>query len=1160
MEKTNITLPRRRSRLIGRLSALCFLLLSLWACMEGPAETPVKEIRFDVIADSLREAGFTHIEITAIRDGMAAPVKLYESDLAPGQEPGVLTLPDVLGNDYTITVKATKPVDKVFYKVYTIHQGALSGTPVVTPPKEDSTDPDVKLPQSVAILPESLALGDQGDTATLKATITPSEADQRVQWSSSNPGIASVDANGLIHTGMAGKAVIKAQSIANPSKSATAGITVVTPAIVTSIVVMPDSLSVRVGATSPSLALEVYPIGTPALVNWRSSAPTVATVSADGKVTGLSPGAAYISAHAKNDETKSDSCKVVVVQDSVSDTLAPVVIITSPAENSITDKGQIAVTWSVDGVPQTTLLTETLAAEGANAIIRTATDAAGNKGSDTVVVIKLSKAPGVAILTPKTGLITNLTSVPVDWSVDGTLQTVQTTEALPLEGENLIIRTATNGAGLKSADTVKVIRDTQSPKVLITSPSAGAVIGKASTAVAWTVDGVAQTTLLTETLPLEGENVIKRVATDLAGNKDSASIKVIRNTKGSSVLITSPADGFVTNKTSIAVAWTVDGKAQTTLLTETLATEGVNVIIREHTDSSGNKSADTIRVTRDTQVPVVAITAPADSAKVTANSVTVAWKIDGVVQTAQTTEILSAGDGHKTITRIALDAAGNSGLAAITVILDKDKPAGPVMTAATSPTNAASVVWKWSSGIYGNGTFRYRLDNPDLTTGATTVTVYQVSIPSLADGAHTLYVQERDAEGNWSPSASKTIIVDRTAPTMTIDGGSQTVASSAFTLSATIKDTNGIASVSVAGAASGNGAMTLTSGKYTRAVTLASGANTLIVTATDSAGNVKTGSVVVTFTLPAITISYPPDGFVTNNGSITVSYTVAGNSTVKTKAVILADGAQTITISETGASSASVQVYVYSNVVFVRKAAAAGGDGSSWDKAYNDLNTALKSTAGKKSGNKIWIGAGTYTNLDAASSGFFELASGVSLYGSFPATGRPFTEAGRNFASDKTIFTCGATWGGILRLAGNSNVDGIIFNQTVLGPQTIYVNISAIFSNCEFHGTQQPNDFIYVREATTTFDKCTFSNLTSTGAVINLFLSDATITNSSFKNNSCRYLVYLDGREVNLSNTTISGNTSWDPDIAFPAFKIWNGSLHNLGGVISDKALLQTDG
>jgi hypothetical protein len=140
----------------------------------------------------------------------------------------------------------------------------------------------------------------------------------------------------------------------------------------------------------------------------------------------------------------------------------------------------------------------------------------------------------------------------------------------------------------------------------------------------------------------------------------------------------------------------------------------------------------------------------------------------------------------------------------------------------------------------------------------------------------------------------------------------------------------------------------------------------------------------------------------------------------------------------------------------------------------------------------------------------------------------------------------------------------LVLQQNVDGPQTVYVSISVIFQNCTFNSTGspagKPNDFVYVNNATTTFDNCTFANISTVGAVINLWQSDAAISNTKFTSNSARYLVYLDGREVSLSTVTINGNTSWDPDISFPAIKIYNGSYKNGGNNSSDKAILQTDG
>ncbi|MBW8887395.1 MAG: cadherin-like beta sandwich domain-containing protein [Fibrobacteres bacterium] len=84
--------------------------------------------------------------------------------------------------------------------------------------------------------------------------------------------------------------------------------------------------------------------------------------------------------------------------------------------------------------------------------------------------------------------------------------------------------------------------------------------------------------------------------------------------------------------------------------------------------------------------------------------------------------------------------------------LDQTPPGIPVMSNPTifkSPTPT----WVWTSGGDGSGTFRYKLDDSILTSGAVTAKVLSFTSPALADGYHTLYVQEEDSVGNWSETA-----------------------------------------------------------------------------------------------------------------------------------------------------------------------------------------------------------------------------------------------------------------------------------------------------------------------------------------------------------------------------------------------------------------------
>ena len=92
-------------------------------------------------------------------------------------------------------------------------------------------------------------------------------------------------------------------------------------------------------------------------------------------------------------------------------------------------------------------------------------------------------------------------------------------------------------------------------------------------------------------------------------------------------------------------------------------------------------------------------------------------------------------------------------------------PLAPALWADT-PINRPLPQWRWRS-MNGGGIFRMRLDAPDLNgAGQTTATAF-IPDAALADGPHTLYLQERGANGLWSPVASFEVLIDTAAPVTT---------------------------------------------------------------------------------------------------------------------------------------------------------------------------------------------------------------------------------------------------------------------------------------------------------------------------------------------------------------------------------------------------------
>ena len=151
---------------------------------------------------------------------------------------------------------------------------------------------------------------------------------------------------------------------------------------------------------------------------------------------------------------------------------------------------------------------------------------------------------------------------------------------------------------------------------------------------------------------------------------------------------------------------------------------------------------------------------------------------------------------------------------------------------------------------------------------------------ALSDGSHTVTVNVSDNDGNAATQKPTTFTVDTVPPTLNItspvDG--YLTANASLTISGTTNDITSspvVVKVSLNGA--DQGAVSVGSnGAFTKAVTLANGSNTIVVTATDSAG--KTSSVTRTVTLdtsvPKITAASITPNPVDAGATMVISVTI----------------------------------------------------------------------------------------------------------------------------------------------------------------------------------------------------------------------------------------------------------------------------------------------
>ena len=158
---------------------------------------------------------------------------------------------------------------------------------------------------SITLDKSSLALV-KGESETLVATVNPSNATHtKVSWTSSNPGVATVDSEGKVNAIANGNATITAQV---DDIKASCPVTVTTP--VESITLNKTNLTLNKGESETLVATVVPTDATETTVTWGTSNPYMVSVDLNGKVTAVGGGSATITAKAGG---KVASCIVTVI-------------------------------------------------------------------------------------------------------------------------------------------------------------------------------------------------------------------------------------------------------------------------------------------------------------------------------------------------------------------------------------------------------------------------------------------------------------------------------------------------------------------------------------------------------------------------------------------------------------------------------------------------------------------------------------------------------------------------------------------------------------------------------------------------------------------------------------------------------------------------------
>lgn len=642
---------------------------------------------------------------------------------------------------------------------------------------------------------------------------------------------------------------------------------------------------------------------------------------------------------------------------------------------------------------------------GPNVIVARAVDDLGRSDQDAITVT-LSDLT-ISITSPGTGVVLAARKTRVDgqvnWAgasviVNGVAATVQPTGSwsapdvnLP-EGKTEITARAQSPEGRSAVARLSLTVDTIPPSLIISEPMDMAqvrfpfirVVGQVGEVDAKVYVNGLQTTVqpngsfVRENVPLAtGLNTIQIEARDLAGNSTLVTRRVILDNIAPVINITSPKDGAATSTRTITVRGTVDDLQAQVSVNNISATldgkggwearvtliEGLNTLTARALDPAGNQGTAQINVTLDTIVPTVQIVEPRDGQTFAESAVTVSGNVseDGTSVTVNGAKAVVAGRlfvagniplqiGPNVIQAVVEDRARNRGTAQINVTREGAIVDAPVLDPIASPTNQPSVV---VSGAAPAGAAKVQI-----TGGAADVTVdvaagrFTATVFLNFNRINILRARGQSIAGRLGPPAQAEVRQDDIPPAIELlspVAGTQ-VPGPAVNVVVRATDELGIASVSIGdqpATASGDG-------YYSARLTLAAGARTVAIRATDIAGNVRQTNVSFTVTdevtdtqPPVVVIVRPKNNAWVSQSQTSLIATIADKSLIQNIAV----NGQNRPLSElsNGTLSTSITLVLGANTITVEATDAIGLTGSASIQVTYETGKPIPPTIGSVS-------------------------------------------------------------------------------------------------------------------------------------------------------------------------------------------------------------------
>lgn len=619
----------------------------------------------------------------------------------------------------------------------------------------DTIDVEVAAPApvtGVAFSRASLDLFVGGAAESLQVTVTPPQANQAVLFDVAGDSLVTL-ADGRIRGIKAGIAVVVVRSAEDANIKDTLEVTVNAPETVSGVKVSPKTLVLYTGGADSAVAAEVTGASGPAAarVLWHVAPSGFAAVDSTGKVSPLAAGSCKVYAVSLVDSTRRDSAAVTVKRDmprldvGIADTAVTVGQTVHFHPVVTQEYGKIVeFRWDLDGDGKwdgtDSVVKDLSYSYSAESAVDAKFRVRDGENNDTIVVkhIRAVKGALVVILTPRPGTYTNKSVYDsVQWTVNGANQSLYTSEPLPNEGPDTIVRVYEDPATHhRDSASVVIFRDTKSPDQPLERGT-----------------GWSNTTLPTWLWKTGGNGGAGFYRYHFGAEPTSADPEISDSSydapsdlaAGSYTLYVQERDKAMNWSKSAKLVLHVDLTAPPAPVTSPLHNPYSNTSLRPVfkwiSGANGGGAAHRYRVTFDTSK-------------------------GGTLTPVDTNFYAPDKDlplGFDTLWVQERDSAYNwsaFGTVRVRVSTDVTPPSAPVFYSKfISPVNGSSAPFAWRTGGGGGAhVFRVRVDNPSLG-GAPEISDTAYTATGLSEGSHRLYVQERDSAANWSDSAVQDFVV-----------------------------------------------------------------------------------------------------------------------------------------------------------------------------------------------------------------------------------------------------------------------------------------------------------------------------------------------------------------------------------------------------------------